>query len=79
MLALVGAAVIGFADDWIKVRHRRSLGLNKRAKFGAQVGLGLLFSLLAVYWAHASTTLSFTRYARSASIWVPGSGWCRRP
>ncbi|MGA8724808.1 MAG: phospho-N-acetylmuramoyl-pentapeptide-transferase [Acidimicrobiales bacterium] len=62
LLAVVGAGLIGFADDWIKVRHRRSLGLNKRAKFGAQIALGLLFALLAVYWAHASTTLSFTRY-----------------
>ena len=62
MYALVGAAGIGFADDWTKVRHRRSLGLNKRAKFGAQMVLGVSFSLLAVYWAHASTTLSFTRF-----------------
>jgi phospho-N-acetylmuramoyl-pentapeptide-transferase len=62
MLAVVGAAAIGFADDWIKVRHRRSLGLNKRAKFGAQIALGVTFSLLAVYWAHSSTALSFTRY-----------------
>jgi phospho-N-acetylmuramoyl-pentapeptide-transferase len=62
MLAVVGAALIGFADDWIKVRHRRSLGLNKRAKFGAQIALGVTFSLLAVYWAHSSTALSFTRY-----------------
>jgi phospho-N-acetylmuramoyl-pentapeptide-transferase len=62
LLAVFGAGLIGFADDWIKVRHRRSLGLNKRAKFGAQIALGLLFALLAVYWAHASTTLSFTRY-----------------
>jgi phospho-N-acetylmuramoyl-pentapeptide-transferase len=62
MGAILGAGLIGFADDWIKVRNRRSLGLNKRAKFGAQIGLGLAFSLLAVYWAHASTTLSFTRY-----------------
>ena len=62
MFALIGAALVGFADDWIKVRHRRSLGLNKRAKFGAQMALGVSFSLLAVYWAHASTTLSFTRY-----------------
>jgi phospho-N-acetylmuramoyl-pentapeptide-transferase len=62
ILTVFGAALIGFADDWIKIRHRRSLGLNKRAKFGAQVALGLLFALLAVYWAHASTTLSFTRY-----------------
>ncbi len=62
LVTVVGATAIGFADDWIKVRHRRSLGLNKRAKFGAQVGLGLLVSILAVEWAHASTALSFTRY-----------------
>ncbi len=62
LLTVVGATAIGFADDWIKVRHRRSLGLNKRAKFGAQVGLGVLVSVLAVEWAHASTALSFTRY-----------------
>ncbi|MHB1517227.1 MAG: phospho-N-acetylmuramoyl-pentapeptide-transferase [Acidimicrobiales bacterium] len=62
LLALVGAALIGLADDLIKVRHRRSLGLNKRAKFASQIGLGLAFSFLAVYWAHTSTALSFTRY-----------------
>ncbi|MGO9028483.1 MAG: phospho-N-acetylmuramoyl-pentapeptide-transferase [Acidimicrobiales bacterium] len=62
MGAILGASTIGFADDWIKVRHRRSLGLNKRAKFGSQIALGLAFALLSVYWAHASTTLSFTRY-----------------
>ena len=62
MMTVLGASLIGLADDWIKVRHRRRLGLNKRAKFGAQIALGLLFSLLSVYWAQASTTLSFTRY-----------------
>ncbi len=75
LLAIVGAAAIGFADDWTKVRNRRSLGLNKRAKFGAQLLLGVAFSLLAVYWAHASTTLSFTRYdsfgiTMNVGIWV---------
>ena len=75
MLAIVGAAAIGFADDWIKVRHRRSLGLNKRAKFGSQMALGLAFSILAVTWAHASTTLSFTRYNSiglhmGTAVWV---------
>ncbi len=75
MWAIVGAAAIGFADDWIKVRHRRSLGLNKRAKFGSQMVLGVSFSVLAVYWAHASTTLSFTRYNSiglhmGTAVWV---------
>ena len=73
--AIVGAAGIGFADDWIKVRHRRSLGLNKRAKFASQMALGVSFSVLAVYWAHASTTLSFTRYDSiglhmGTAVWV---------
>lgn len=75
LLAVVGAATIGFADDWVKVRNRRSLGLNKRAKFGSQLALGVLFSLLAVYWAHSSTTLSFTRYdsfgvTMNVGLWV---------
>ena len=83
-MAVLGAASIGFADDWIKVRHRRSLGLNKRAKFGAQIGLGLLFSLLAVYWAHAATTLSFTRYDSiglhmGTALWVVWSPWSSPP
>ena len=37
ILVTVCAAAVGFLDDWIKVRHRRSLGLNKRAKLAAQV------------------------------------------
>lgn len=53
--------VIGFLDDGIKIRNRRSLGLNKRAKFVAQVAVGVLFSQLALHWAHTSTSLSFTR------------------
>ena len=57
--SLFGA--IGFVDDWIKVRHQRSLGLNKRAKLAAQVAVAVLFAELAVHWAHTSTALSFTR------------------
>src|SRR6202046_2523826 len=38
ILAVVSFGIIGFLDDWIKVRHQRSLGLNKRAKSLAQIG-----------------------------------------
>jgi phospho-N-acetylmuramoyl-pentapeptide-transferase len=61
VMAVVLFGAIGFLDDWIKVRHKRSLGLNKRAKFSAQVGFAVLFSELALHWAHTSTALSFTR------------------
>ncbi len=60
--AMVLAGGIGFLDDWLKVQRRRSLGLNKRAKFVAQLAIGVLFALGAHYFVHTSTTLSFTRY-----------------
>lgn len=63
---VVGVAVasggVGFLDDWIKVRHQRSLGLNKRGKLAGQVAVALVFGVLAVYWAKADTHLSFTRW-----------------
>src|SRR5688572_27620705 len=34
----VGAAAIGFADDFIKITRRRSLGLSARYKLAAQIG-----------------------------------------
>ena len=50
--AVVAFGLIGFLDDYIKVHHRRSLGLNKRAKSGAQFVCALTFAVLAVNWAH---------------------------
>ncbi len=61
ILTVILFGVIGFLDDWIKVRHKRSLGLNKRAKMGAQIAVSVLFAELAVHWAHTATSLSFTR------------------
>ena len=74
LLAVVSFGIIGFLDDSIKIRHKRSLGLNKRAKSLAQIGCAVLFAELALHWAHTSTALSFTRYD------VPGTdlgqvGW----
>jgi phospho-N-acetylmuramoyl-pentapeptide-transferase len=74
LLTVLGAAAIGFADDWIKVRRRRSLGLNKRAKLAAQVLLGSGFALASVYWAHVDTDLSFTR-ATSFHLNLHAAGW----
>ncbi len=66
---------IGFADDWLKVRRRRSLGLNKRAKFGLQVLLAAAFGAGSIYWAHSGTALAFTRFdvpgiALSSGAWL---------
>ena len=59
--AIVAFGLIGYLDDYIKIHHRRSLGLNKRGKSAAQLACALVFALLAVNWAHTSTALSFTR------------------
>jgi phospho-N-acetylmuramoyl-pentapeptide-transferase len=63
VLVTLAAGIIGFVDDFIKVRHRRSLGLNKRAKFAAQIVVAVAFALAAEHWAHADTHLSFTRWS----------------
>ena len=65
---------IGALDDWIKVRNQRSLGLNKRAKFAAQVAASVLVAELAVHWAHTATTLSFTRMS-SPGAQLGEAGW----
>jgi phospho-N-acetylmuramoyl-pentapeptide-transferase len=71
---MLGSALIGFVDDWIKVRHQRSLGLNKRAKFSAQVLVALGFALAAEHWAGVNTHLSFTRWD-SIGVDLGSVGW----
>ena len=76
---MMGAAGIGFVDDWIKVRHQRSLGLNKRAKFAAQVLVALGFALAAEHWAgveHPSVVHPLELVGdRPGAAWA---GWCGR-
>ena len=58
---IVGLGALGFADDYIKVHKRRSLGLSKRWKFLGQAALAVAFALLAVHYTQASTEVSFVR------------------
>jgi phospho-N-acetylmuramoyl-pentapeptide-transferase len=60
VMALVGMAVVGFADDLVKFTNQRSLGLSKRAKFGAQLVISILFAWGASA-AHVVTQVSFVR------------------
>ncbi len=74
----IGLAVLtgftGFLDDFIKIRNRRSLGLTKAGKFGAQFSIALAFSLLAHFWAHVPTNITFDRQG-SLSIPLGTVGW----
>lgn len=74
IVAIVANGIIGLADDYIKVSRQRSLGLNKRAKFGAQLVVAIGFAIAAEHWAGVSTYLSFTRY-NSIGVDLGSIGW----
>lgn len=70
-LAVIGTMVfmgcVGFADDYIKIRHQRSLGLNKTAKILGQLAVAVALALVAIYFSGQSrfiTNLAFIRRTR---------------
>lgn len=48
LFVLLGA--VGFVDDYIKVRKRRSLGLNETAKLTLQLTISVVFAVLALHF-----------------------------
>ncbi|MCW2608512.1 MAG: phospho-N-acetylmuramoyl-pentapeptide-transferase [Frankiales bacterium] len=64
---MVGLGVVGFLDDFIKIRKQRSLGLTAAAKFLGQLIIGAGFAVAALQFKNdvdltpASTHLSFVR------------------
>lgn len=67
LFLMVGLGVVGFLDDFIKLRRQRSLGLRARAKIGGQLLVGVAFGILALQYRNrlgltpASTHLSYVR------------------
>ena len=49
VLSTAGFGAIGFADDYIKVIHRRNLGLTARVKLGGQIGIALAIALFLAW------------------------------
>jgi phospho-N-acetylmuramoyl-pentapeptide-transferase len=64
---MTGLGVVGFADDFTKIRKQRSLGLTPRAKIIGQGFVGITFAILALQFPNAnartpaSTRISFLR------------------
>jgi phospho-N-acetylmuramoyl-pentapeptide-transferase len=63
----VALGVVGFLDDFIKIRKQRNLGLNKTAKLVGQLVVTVVFAVLALQFADergltpASESLSYVR------------------
>jgi phospho-N-acetylmuramoyl-pentapeptide-transferase len=75
MGCIVGAGLVGFIDDWIKVSNERNAGLSKRAKTVGLIVVAVAFAIATLLWTDVETTLSFTRFDRPG--WELGSiGWC---
>jgi phospho-N-acetylmuramoyl-pentapeptide-transferase len=60
--AIIAAGGVGLADDLIKVRNSRNLGLTKRAKSLGMLAVGSSFAFLMITISNPHTTLSFTRF-----------------
>jgi phospho-N-acetylmuramoyl-pentapeptide-transferase len=67
LFMMIGLGVVGFLDDFIKLRRQRSLGLRARAKFGGQLVVAVTFAVLALMFRNklgetpASTHVSYVR------------------
>jgi phospho-N-acetylmuramoyl-pentapeptide-transferase len=61
LLTTLAYAGVGFADDYIKIVKRRSLGLTARQKLGFQLLTGVTVGIVLLYWMHLSTRIYSTR------------------
>ena len=67
LLVIVAMGLVGFADDYVKVRHQRSLGLNKTAKVAGQLAVAVGLAVAVMHLSGQSefiTNLSFARRTR---------------
>lgn len=67
LMLAVGLGIVGFLDDFIKIRKQRNLGLNKTAKLVGQLVVTIAFAVLALNFPNeqgitpASESLSYAR------------------
>lgn len=78
LAVMTGLGAIGFADDFIKIRKQRSLGLRPRAKFAAQLFVAIGFGVLALHFkngAGLSPGSTYLSLARDSAITVGAIGF----
>src|SRR6266545_3289195 len=61
VVTMVLLGVVGFVDDYLKIRNQRSLGLSPTAKFAGQALAAVVLGVGAWYWADAFRGVSFIR------------------
>jgi len=61
LFTFVGMGIVGFVDDFIKLRMQRNLGLSKTSKFVGQALVAGLFAYLGTQFGGITRELSFVR------------------
>jgi phospho-N-acetylmuramoyl-pentapeptide-transferase len=61
VVTMVALGMLGFIDDFIKIRKARNLGLQARTKFLGQTLIALIFAFFAVRIVDVGTDLSYFR------------------
>jgi phospho-N-acetylmuramoyl-pentapeptide-transferase len=56
---MAACGLLGFIDDLIQVRKKRSLGLKPSVKFLVQLVIAVAFIIIGTHYCHLSTKLSF--------------------
>jgi phospho-N-acetylmuramoyl-pentapeptide-transferase len=76
LATFVAMAAVGFADDLIKLRLRRNLGLTKTTKFVGQALIAVAFAWLGPEWAGISRSITvvgaieFPVSATMFTVWI---------
>ncbi len=76
LFLMVGLGTVGFLDDYLKIRFRRSLGLNKTSKLVGQLVIGVAFAVLALNFpdeAGITPASEFVSYVRDIGPMFLGS------
>ena len=68
LLAMVGFGAVGFIDDFMKVRRRRSLGLSKAQKFLGTALVSVVFAVVVVVFTDQSGTSTNLSFLRETSV-----------
>jgi len=72
VITAIGFGIVGFLDDFTKVKRRRSLGLTKAQKFLGTAIVSLLFAGLVMHYGAASGISTHVSFVRPTAIALGG-------
>lgn len=75
VIATIGCGAIGFADDYSKIRMKRSLGLRARGKLGLQLLLAVVVGAIAVRYGVLTETIKIPMTDHSLDIGIAYYGF----